>query len=204
MKISLLCALIISAVMLFVPVLMDTCIAQEVGAQETGAAEISDIDQDVQAEEQTVGDKIDEATNKVDSSEQAQNATNNILTSIKTFGSAVTKIPGFYWISFAMMAAGFVSFLGQLVLGKLIMLTQLHFSMTEILSDLLGLLVSSFGLVLLTQAATSDGQFIDKPSLVLSASIVGAFFGLIFYFRGQTQELREARALRASRNKNQD
>ena len=147
----------------------------------------------------SVGEKIDDVTNRVDSNEDAQKATDNILTPIKTFGSTISKIPGFYWVAFALMAAGFVSFLGQLVLGKLIMLTQLHFSLTEILSDTLGLLVSSIGLVLLTQAATVDGQFIDKPSLVLSASIVGAFFGLIFYFRGQTQELREARALRASR-----
>jgi len=99
-----------------------------------------------------------------------------------------------------MMTAGLVSFLLQLVLGKLIMLTQSHFSIVEIMSDGLGLLISAIGLMLLTQAATNEGLVINRPSFVLTAAGLGAFVGLIFYFRGQTQELREARALRKSKD----
>ena len=94
-----------------------------------------------------------------------------------------------------MMTAGLVSFLLQLVLGKLIMLTQSHFSIVEIMSDAMGFLISLIGLTLLTQSATNEGLVIDRPSFVVTAAGLGAFVGLIFYFRGQTQELREARAL---------
>ncbi len=209
MNFSVLSALVMSAVISFGSFQPVQLLAQEPGVQNVpiddgalssanvpvgdGALSTNDGDPD------TIGEKLDAVTEQVNTSGAAQDATENILTPIREIGEVIVGIPGFYWIAFAMMAAGFVSFLLQLVLGKLIMLARFHFSLTEIMSDTLGLLVSSIGLVLLTQAATSTGHLTNSPAAVLSASIVGAFFGLIFYFRGQTQELREARALRAGR-----
>ncbi len=181
------------------PAVMNSTLGQESTAGDQ-IGRVSDDDVGEQAAG-SVRDKLDDVKDAVDADPQAQEATDHILTPIKEFGNKAAALPGFYWVAFAMMAAGLVSYLLQLVLGKLIMLTRFHFSLTEILSDGLGLAISAIGLVLLTQAANLEGRFIDKPSLVLSAAGVGAFFGLIFYFRGQTQELREARALAASRKK---
>jgi hypothetical protein len=194
-KLSVLFTLLFGAAMLF-PADMNVTFAQDFAGDQIG--EVSQ-DESEQPSSGSVGDKINDATSKLDTNEDAQLATDNILAGIKTFGDKVVAIPGFYWIAFAMMTAGLVSYLLQLVLGKLIMLARFHFSVTEILSDGLGLLISAIGLMLLTQAATAEGLVIDRPSFVLTAAGVGAFFGLIFYFRGQTQELREARALAASR-----
>ena len=50
--------------------------------------------------------------------------------------------PAFHWIAFAVMVAGVVSFGLQLTLGKLVVLASSGFSPAEILSDVLGLVVS--------------------------------------------------------------
>ena len=95
----------------------------------------------------------------------------------------------FHWIAFAVMVTGVVSFALQLTLGKLVVLAKSGFSPAEILSDVLGLVVSLVGLVLTTQAATENSSFTKSSAAVLSATAVGAIAGLIFYLWGQRQEL---------------
>jgi len=148
-----------------------------------------------QSAKEKVTEQIEDIAEKVDKDEQAQTAKESILKPIYD-AAEYMAFPAFHWVAFALMVAGVVSFLGQLVLGKLIMLMQFHFSLTEILSDLLGLLISVVGLVMVTQAATENSNFTESPFMVLSATAVGVFFGLVFYIRGQTQELRELREIR--------
>ncbi len=104
--------------------------------------------------------------------------------------------PWFYWVAFALMVAGVVSFAGQLVLTKLLLLFQLHLNFKEILSDLLGLVISLLGLVLTTQAATQNSTFTSSPAAVLSAAVMGVVTGFLFYLWGQSTELRAARRSR--------
>ena len=102
-------------------------------------------------------------------------------------------IPTFYWVAFAIMVAGLVSFAFQLVLGKFFLLFKGSLNIKEILSDFLGLVISLVGLVLTTQAATQNSTFPESPTAVLSATVVGAILGLVFYWWGQKQEFRAAR-----------
>jgi hypothetical protein len=148
-----------------------------------------------QSAKDEVAEQIDDVAKKVDQDERAKSAKESIIGKIYE-AAEYLSFPAFYWIAFALMTAGLVSFLGQLVLGKLIMLAQFHFSLTEVLSDLLGLLISAVGLVMVTQAATENSNFTESPFMVLSATAVGVFFGLVFYIRGQTQEFRELREVR--------
>lgn len=104
--------------------------------------------------------------------------------------------PWFYWLAFAVMVAGVVSFAGQVVLTKLLLLLRLHLNFKEILSDLLGLLISLVGLVLTTQAATQNSTFTSSPAAVLSSAAVGAILGILFYFWGQGTEFNAARRSR--------
>ena len=92
------------------------------------------------------------------------------------------------------MATGVVSFALQLVLGKLLVLARRGFSLSEILSDALGLAISSIGLVLTTQAATENSSFTESAFSVLSASAVGVVAGFVFYLWGQRQELQALEA----------
>ena len=144
-----------------------------------------------------IGEKIDknvtEVAEKINQSETAQDITAGILQPIYD-AAEFLAMPGFYWVAFMLMAAGIVSFALQLVLGKLVMLTKLHFSLMEILSDGLGLAISAVGLVLTTQAAAENSTFTQSPALVLSATAVGAFLGFIFYLQGQSQEIKAAKA----------
>ena len=65
-------------------------------------------------------------------------------------------------------------------------------------SDLLGLVISLLGLVLTTQAATENSTFTSSPAAVLSAAVVGALAGLIFYVWGQSTEFAAARRARVA------
>ena len=132
--------------------------------------------------------KIDEVVEQVDQSEQAQNVKSNILAPIYSLAERFS-FPAFHWLAFAVMVTGVVSFALQLVLGKLVVLSRFSLSPTEILSDVLGLLVSLIGLVLTTQAATENSNFTSSASAVFSATAVGTLVGLIFYVWGQRQEL---------------
>ena len=195
MKLSVLFTLLFGFAILLPPAIVNVA-AQDVGGDQIGEVSHSEHNHaDAEQAPRSVGERIGDAKERLDTDPQAQQATDHILSSIRDIGNKVVAVPGFYWIAFAMMTAGLVSFLLQLVLGKLIMLTQSHFSIVEIMSDAMGFLISLIGLTLLTQSATNEGLVIDRPSFVVTAAGLGAFVGLIFYFRGQTQELREARAL---------
>ena len=170
-----------------------------VAAQENASTEPEDaggvddvVDNVTDAAKQAVDattEKVDEIKQDVDADETAQEVAAGILQPIYALAERFETISAFYWIAFAVMAAGVVSFALQLVLGKLIALARMGFSMTEILSDGLGLVVSLVGLVLTTQAATENSNFTSSAFAVLSASIVGAVVGFIFYLWGQRVEL---------------
>jgi hypothetical protein len=124
----------------------------------------------------------------VDKSQQAQEVSAGILRPIYRLAEAFS-FSAFHWVAFAVMMAGVVSFALQLTLGKLVVLTKLGFSPSEILSDALGLAVSLVGLVLTTQAAAENSSFTTSAAAVLSATAVGAITGVVFYIWGQRQEL---------------
>ncbi len=132
---------------------------------------------------------VEEIQQTINESDAAKDATTGILDPIYQLAEYVS-FPAFYWIAFALMVAGVVSFAFQLVLGKFFLLFKSSFNVKEILSDLLGLIISLIGLILTTQAATQNSSFPENPTLVLSATIVGAITGLVFYWWGQTQEFR--------------
>jgi hypothetical protein len=148
-----------------------------------------------QSPEQTAGDRLEEVSEKLDSDPRAQQARESIIGWIYQ-AAEYLSFPAFYWVAFAAMVAGLVSYGLQLLLGKLVMLIQFHFSLTEILADGLGFVISALGLVLTTQAAAENSAFIASPAQVLSATALGVLVGLVFYIRGQTQEYREAREVR--------
>ncbi len=139
---------------------------------------------DVQDAQQRIG----EIAEKVDQNEQAQEVSAGILKPIYDLAETFS-FPAFHWLAFAVMVAGVLSFGLQLVLGKLVVLIKAGFSLTEILSDALGLVVSLTGLVLTTQAAAENSSFTPSPSAVISATAVGGIVGFVFYLWGQKQEL---------------
>lgn len=100
--------------------------------------------------------------------------------------------PSFYWVAFMLMVAGVVSFAGQLLFAKFFLLFKLNLNFKEILSDLLGLAISVVGLVLTTQAATQNSTFAENSFAVVSAAVVGAIVGFIFYWWGQKLEFTAA------------
>lgn len=106
------------------------------------------------------------------------------------------NFPAFHWLAFAVMMAGVVCYALQLVLGKLVVLAHMSFSVTEFLSDLLCLVISIVGLVLTTQAAAENSTFTQSHFMVITASVVGLLLGLRFYLWGQSQELRALQAER--------
>ena len=149
--------------------------------------------------------KADAVAEAVDKSEPAQEVSAGILKPIYQLAE-VFAFPAFHWLAFAVMVAGVVSFALQLTLGKLVVLAKHGFSPAEILSDVLGLVVSLVGLVLTTQAAAENSSFTKSAATVLSATAVGAIAGFVFYLWGQRQELQAVegrkRAAEASIDKN--
>lgn len=133
-------------------------------------------------------DTVEGVVEQVDQNEQAQDVKSNILAPIYALAESFS-FPAFHWLAFALMVTGVVSFALQLVLGKLVVLSKFSFSLTEILSDTLGLMVSVLGLVLTTQAATENSSFTTSASSVISATVVGVLLGMVFYVWGQRQEL---------------
>ncbi len=143
----------------------------------------------------STGEQLDEITEQLDNNPAAQKARESLIGWIYR-AAEYLSFPAFYWVAFASMIAGLVSYGLQLVLGKLVMLIQFHFSLTEILSDGLGFVISALGLILTTRAAADHSEFISSPAQVLSAAVAGLLIGFVFYIRGQTQEYREAREIR--------
>jgi len=132
--------------------------------------------------------QVKEIAEKVDQNPQAQEVSAGILKQIYLVAERMES-PMFHWAAFALMVTGVVSFALQLVLGKLLVLAKLSLSLTEILSDAMGLAVSLVGLVLTTQAAAQNSTFTTSPAAVLSATGVGVLLGFFFFKWGTSQEL---------------
>lgn len=139
-------------------------------------------------ENRAITERVEEFAEHVDQDARAQEAKAGILRPIFQVAEFLA-FPGVHWVAFALMVAGVVSFSLQLVLAKLIVLFKMGLSFTEVLSDALGLAISVVGLVLTTQAAAKSSNFAESAAMVLSATIVGAIVGLVFYWWGQSQEL---------------
>lgn len=136
---------------------------------------------------------VEEVARQVDQSPKAKEITAGILTPIYQVAEKLS-FPMFHWVAFAVMTTGVVSYVLQLVLAKLVVLMRMSISLTEILSDALGLVISVIGLVLTTQAAAQNSTFTQSPASVLSAAIVGGVAGFVFYVWGQRQEVQAAQA----------
>jgi len=160
---------------------------------------VAEPDQDLQTQAEEALDqakrKADAVAGELDRSPQAKEITAGILQPIYKLAEQLS-FPMFHWLAFAVMATGVVSYALQLVLGKLVVLSRMGFSPSEILSDLLGLIISAIGLVLTTQAAAENSTFTQHPASVLSASAVGVIAGFIFYRWGQAQEVQATVARR--------
>lgn len=141
---------------------------------------------------QSAQDTAAAAVDALDKNVQAQEITGGLLAPIYDLAEAFS-FPAFHWIAFCVMATGVVSFALQLTLGKLVVLSRGGWSFSEILSDLVGLVVSVVGLVLTTQAAAQNSTFTQSSTAVLSSAGVGLLFGLIFYVWGQRIELQATR-----------
>lgn len=128
---------------------------------------------------------------EVDADPRAQEISAGILKPIYQLAEQIA-FPAFYWLAFALMVTGVTSYALQLVLAKLVVLTRMHFNLTEILSDALGLAISLIGLVLTTQAAAENSTFAQSAWSVLSATALGLVLGFLFYLWGQRLELRAA------------
>jgi ABC-type multidrug transport system fused ATPase/permease subunit len=157
-----------------------------------GSAAAQDAAADVKAKAQQTLENARETagavSESIDTNPQAQEASAGILKPIYQLAEAFS-FPAFHWLAFAVMVAGAVSFALQLTLGKLMVLARLSFSLSEVLSDALGLVVSLVGLVLTTQAAAENSDFTKSAAAVLSATAAGAVTGFVFYLWGQRQEL---------------
>jgi hypothetical protein len=177
----------------------ETVVAGDPSAEDSTLA-VSDTtpaEQPTASEVRGVGEKLDNIAGEVDRSAEAQQVSAGILKPIYLLAERFS-FPAFHWVAFAAMVAGVVSFGLQLVLGKLVVLSRMSLSLSEILSDALGLVVSLVGLVLTTQAAAQNSTFTASAFSVLSSTAVGAFAGLIFYVWGQRQELQAVEGRRAA------
>lgn len=133
-------------------------------------------------------DEVSKLAKTIDQEPMAKKVSAGILEPIYQVAQALA-FPAFHWVAFALMSAGVFSFALQLVLGKLVVLTRMGFSLKEIISDGVSLAISVIGLVLTTQAAAQNSSFTQSPAAVISATVVGAVAGIILYRWGQSQEL---------------
>lgn len=161
--------------------------------------------EDVKRHVDEIGEKVEDFAADVNKDKRAQEAAAGILKPIYQFAEYLA-FPAIHWVAFALMVTGVVSFALQLVLAKLAVLMRFGFSLTEVLSDTLGLAISLVGLVLTTQAAAENSTFTSSPFAVLSAAVVGLVVGFIFYWWGQKAEIqavegRRVKALTESQSK---
>lgn len=143
-------------------------------------------------------EKVGEIAETLDKTAAAQNASAGLLKPIYKVAEFLS-FPAFYWIAFALMVAGTVSYAFQLVLGKVVVLSKGSMNIREIMSDSVGLAICVIGLVLTTQAATENSTFPQTPSSVLSATIAGAILGLCLYRWGQAEEVDAAMGRRKAK-----
>lgn len=133
--------------------------------------------------------KMQETAEAIEKSEQAQKITAGILGGIYALAELLA-FAAFYWVAFALMVAGVVSWTGQVVIAKLVVAASSStFNMKETISDIFVLVISLFGLVLTTQAATENSTFTQSAVAVLSSTAVGVVIGLVLYFWGQSLEM---------------
>jgi len=131
----------------------------------------------------------------VEQSAQAKELSAGLLQPIYQLAKKMS-FPMFHWIAFALMLAGVLGFGLQLILGKLVVLGNVGFDLSEIISDAVGLMISLIGLILTTQAATENSTFTQSPVSVLSSAGVGIVLGIILYMWGQSHELEALRGRR--------
>lgn len=136
-------------------------------------------------------DEVRKIAKTVDQDPNAKAVSAGILQPIYIVAESLA-FPAFHWIAFALMSAGVISYALQLVLGKLVVLMKMGFSLKEIASDAVGLAISVVGLVLTTQAAAENSSFTRSPAAVISATVVGAIAGFVLYLWGQSQEIEAA------------
>ena len=141
--------------------------------------------------------RVEEIAGKVDQNETAQKAAAGVLGPIYKLAESL-NFSAFHWLAFGLMAAGVVSFALQLVLGKLVVLFKGSINFREIISDAIGLVISSLGLVLTTQAAAENSTFTHSPAAVLSAAAFGIVVGFVLYRWGQAQEVNAVTGQRAT------
>lgn len=162
-----------------------------------GAAAAEAVAKTAEETETHLSKQLDDLAKTVDESDTAKETTAGILTPIYRVAEAL-EFPAFHWIAFALMLSGVVGFALQLVIGKLVVFAHFGFSLREILSDLLGFVISAVGLVLTTQAAAQNSTFTQSPFAVISASVVGLIVGVFLYAWGQSQEVDAVRGRAAA------
>lgn len=147
-----------------------------------------------------VRDKVTEIGKTLGENDTAHEVSGGILQPIYD-AATYLSFPAFHWCAFALMTAGVVSYLLQLVLAKLFLLFKMSLDIKEVLGDFLGLLVSAVGLVLTTQASTQNSTFTQSPVAVISATVVGVIVGFVFYTWGQKKEFAAVRGARQTNPK---
>ena len=140
--------------------------------------------------------KVGKLAEEFDQNQTAREASGGILGPIYVLAESLS-FPAFHWLAFGFMAAGVVSFALQLVLGKLVVLFKGSINVREIISDLIGLIISAVGLVLSTQAAAENSSFTHSPAAVLSSAAFGVVVGVTLYAWGQAQEVNAVTGQRA-------
>lgn len=168
-------------------------------ADPADSASLDDVGNQAKELASQTKEKVGELADTLDRTQAAQDVSAGLLQPIYQLADSLS-FPGFYWVAFMLMVAGSVSYLLQLVFGKLVVLSKGSMNLREILSDAVALFISIIGLVLTTQAATQNSTFSSTPSAVLSATAVGAILGLCLYRWGQAEEVDAARGRKASRS----
>jgi hypothetical protein len=146
--------------------------------------------------EEAVEAKVDELAEKIDQNESAKKASEGLLGPIYKLAESL-NFSSFHWLAFGLMSAGVVSFALQLVLGKLVVLFKGSINLREIISDAIGFVISTIGLVLTTQAAAENSTFTHSPAAVLSSAACGVVLGFMLYRWGQMQEVNAVAGQRA-------
>lgn len=156
-------------------------VGQEEMPVEQGASDVEVANQ--------LKDQVGDIGETLNQSETVQDVSAGILQPIYQIAEYLS-FPSFYWLAFALMTAGVVSFALQIVLAKFFLLFKGSLNLSEIISDLLCFVISLVGLVLTTQAATQNSDFTSSAVSVVSAAVVGAFIGFVLYWWAQKQEFR--------------
>lgn len=163
----------------------DQPVTDETPPVETPEKNTADKAKDLASDAQT---KVEEIAEQVDQNPTAQKAAEGILGPIYKLAESL-NFSAFHWLAFGFMSAGVVSFTLQLVLGKLALLFRGSLNLREILSDAVGLVISTVGLVLTTQAAAENSSFTHSAAAVLSSAAFGVVLGFIMYRWGHAQEV---------------